>query len=219
MKLLVEQINDLEILKEGEDGKHSYVIRGIFLQGNMKNRNQRIYPTDMLAQKVENYNRDYVSKGRAWGELGHPPAPAIQPERTSHIIKSLVQEGDNFIGTAKVIAKGYGEIVRAMLDEGATVSASSRGVGSVKEDNGTNIVQEDYHLVTAADIVHDPSGQNCILQAVMEQAEWIYENGIFKQKTLDEVKTAIKQTPSRNMEKVLKEQFAKLMSDIQKNSL
>jgi hypothetical protein len=192
MKLITEVTEEVKYLaEEGSEGKKNLYIEGIFLQGNLKNRNGRKYPTDVLAREVDRYRRENVEKGRAYGELGHPDGPSINLERVSHMIKELRQDGDNFIGKAKIMDTPYGNIVRNLMSEGARLGVSSRGMGSIKEVNGVNEVQEDFYLATAADIVADPSAPDAFVNGIMEGVEWVWESGILKAQKLEEAKKEI----------------------------
>jgi len=177
MKLITEINEDLNYLTEAkEDGKKNYFIEGIFMQGNIKNRNGRVYPVEVLDKEVKRYNEQYVSKGRAFGELGHPQGPTINLERVSHMITKLERDGDNYVGRAKIMTETpYGAIVKSLMDEGATLGVSSRGMGSLKQNaKGIAEVQDDFYLATAGDIVADPSAPNAFVEGIMEGAEWIF---------------------------------------------
>lgn len=177
MKLICEVTEDIHILTEStEDGKKDYFIEGVFLQGDILNRNGRLYPSQTLANEVNRYNEQYIKANRAYGELGHPSGPSINLDRVSHMIKSLKQEGANFIGKAKITDTPMGNIVKSLINEGANLGVSSRGLGSLKA-NGQGImeVQTDFKLATAADIVADPSAPDAFVQGVMEGREWVWE--------------------------------------------
>jgi hypothetical protein len=177
MKLITEvHDQNIEYLTEAnEDGKKNYFIEGIFMQGNVKNRNGRMYPMETLEKEVNRYNESYVDKNRAYGELGHPDGPTINLERVSHMIKNLHREGDNIIGKAKIMDTPMGTIVKNLMDEGATIGVSSRGMGSLKQVNGINQVQGDFTLATAADIVADPSAPNAFVEGIMEGVEFYFD--------------------------------------------
>lgn len=176
MKLIKEHVEEVKlIVEQAKDSKEkSYFIEGVFLQSNIKNRNGRIYQKPVLEKEVNRYMKEYVTKNRAFGELGHPDSPTIQLERASHLIKSIRMEGNNFIGRAKIIDTPYGKIVKSLIDEGAQLGVSSRGVGSLIEKDGANVVQDDFMLATAADIVADPSAPEAFVAGVMEGKEWVY---------------------------------------------
>tara|TARA_R110002020_G_scaffold26411_4_gene85350 strand:- start:347 stop:997 length:651 start_codon:yes stop_codon:yes gene_type:complete len=198
MKLITEVLEDsLEYITEAnEEGEKEYFIEGIFMQSNKPNRNGRIYPTDILEQEVKRYNKEYVMKNRAFGELGHPQGPTINLERVSHMIKELYQDGENFIGKAKIMDSPYGSIVKNLIKEGASLGVSSRGMGSLKSKNGINEVQKDFYLATAADIVADPSAPDAFVQGIMEGVDWVMDGGkwveTFVEKSQNEIKRASK---------------------------
>jgi hypothetical protein len=211
--LLREAIQDVEtIVEEATDSKpKGYYIQGIFLQAENENRNGRIYPRKILEKEVRRYNKEYVQKNRALGELGHPNSPSIQMERISHVITDLKQNGNDFIGRAKVIPEGLGKIARSLIDEGVKLGASSRGVGSLSEKSGKTYVDEDFMLSTAADIVHDPSGINCFIEGLVENKQWVWESGVWREKTLMREKSRIKRASKRQVESTILEAFERLM--------
>jgi len=179
MRLIREEINDAQyIIEEVDGGKKNYSIKGIFLQGDLKNRNGRIYPTNVLHKEVTRYNKEFINKNRAFGELGHPEGPTVNLERVSHMIKKLYPEGKNYIGEAKIMDTPYGKIVKNLIDEGAKLGVSSRGMGSLVQKNGHSYVGEDFYLATAADIVADPSAPDAFVEGIMENKEWVWNNGI-----------------------------------------
>ena len=181
MKLIREDIQDAEYLIEEKDGKKSMFIEGIFLQGNLKNRNNRMYPVDILEREVSRYTESFVSKGRALGELGHPDGPTVNLDRVSHKIVDLHKEGTNFVGKAKLLDTPMGIIAKSLLDEGVTLGVSSRGMGSLRETSeGYKVVGEDFMLATAADIVADPSAPDAFVNGIMEGVEWVWDAGILK---------------------------------------
>ena len=181
MKLITEEIESTKILIEEKDGKKSMFIEGIFLQGNLKNRNNRMYPVDILEKEVNRYTESFVSKGRALGELGHPDGPTVNLDRVSHKIVDLHKEGTNFVGKAKLLDTPMGIIAKSLLDEGVTLGVSSRGMGSLRETNeGYKVVGEDFMLATAADIVADPSAPDAFVNGIMEGVEWVWDAGILK---------------------------------------
>lgn len=183
MKLIREEIENVEVIVESRNGKKSMHIEGIFLQGDIRNRNGRMYPCETLAREVNRYNENFVQKGRALGELGHPDGPTVNLDRVSHKIVSLVREGTNFIGRAKILNTPMGNITQSLLDEGVKLGVSSRGVGSVRMNNeGVNVVGEDFMLATAADIVADPSAPDAFVDGIMEGKEWIWEGGILRER-------------------------------------
>jgi hypothetical protein len=175
MKLIAEEVLNVQYLVERNEktGEKEYAIEGIFMQAETKNRNGRVYPIGVLSKEVNRYNNDYVKKNRAFGELGHPDSPTINLDRVSHMITKLYPDGNNIMGKAKILDTPNGKIVKSLLDGGASLGVSTRGVGSLKPHNGYQLVQDDFHLATAADIVADPSGPGCFVQGIMEDAEWI----------------------------------------------
>ena len=193
MKLISESIEDVEYLfEEDTEGKKNYKIRGPFLQAEIKNRNGRVYPLSILEKEVGRYNKEFVQRKRAFGELGHPDGPTVNLERVSHLITKL--EGDNkgnYIGEAKITDTPYGKIVKSLIDEGAQLGVSSRGMGSLENKGGTNYVKSDFYLATAADIVADPSAPQAFVNGVMEGKEWIWDNGIIKEQDVSEIQEQI----------------------------
>lgn len=201
MKLICEVNESIKFLVEEKEGKKSFFIEGIFMQADIPNRNGRMYRSDILEKEVERYNREYIKENRAFGELGHPQGPSINLDRVSHMIKSLVKEGSNFVGKAKIMDTPYGNIVKNLMSEGANLGVSSRGMGSLRANNeGINEVQDDFHLATAADIVADPSAPDAFVRGIMEGVEWVWDNGILKAQKLEEMKKTIQKTSSRNLE-------------------
>lgn len=176
MKLIKEHVENVKlVVEESKNSKEKrYFIEGVFLQTERTNRNNRMYKREIVEKEVKRYNEDYVAKNRAFGELGHPDTPSINLDRVSHIIKELRADGDNFIGKAEVISTPFGNIVKSLIDAGAQLGVSSRGLGSIVEKNGVNIVQDDFMLSTAADIVADPSAPDAFVQGITEGAEWVY---------------------------------------------
>ena len=182
MKLISESIEDIEYITEDDaDGKKNYRIRGVFLQAEVKNRNGRIYPMAVLEKEVSRYNKEYVNKNRAFGELGHPDGPTVNLERVSHMITKLHPDGKNFIGEAKILDTPYGKIVKNLINEGAKLGVSSRGMGSLEPRRGAQVVKDDFYLATAADIVADPSAPNAFVEGIMEGKEWVWRNGVVKE--------------------------------------
>jgi|TARA_R100000482_G_C5115581_1_gene142873 hypothetical protein len=183
MKLIREEIEQVEVIVEERNGKKTLHIEGVFLQGDIKNRNGRMYPSTTLAKEVARYNEAFVNKGRALGELGHPDGPTVNLDRVSHKIISLRQEGSNFIGRAKILSTPMGNIAKSLLDEGVKLGVSSRGVGSIQQNNeGVNVVGEDFMLATAADIVADPSAPDAFVDGIMEGKDWVWDGGILREK-------------------------------------
>ena len=192
MKLITEEISNVKIITEGKGAGKKLYIEGVFLQGEIKNRNGRMYPMETLAKEVARYNETFVNKGRALGELGHPDGPTVNLDRVSHKITSLVQEGNNFKGKAQILETPMGKIAKSLLDEGVMLGVSSRGVGSLKMTNeGHKIVGEDFMLATAADIVADPSAPDAFVQGIMEGKEWVWEGGILREKLAEQTERRI----------------------------
>ena len=200
MKLITEINEELEYIAEETNGTKNHKIRGIFMQGNIKNRNGRVYPMEVLVKEVNRYNKEYIDKKRAFGELGHPAGPTINLDRVSHMITSLQPDGDNIIGEAKILDTPMGNIVKNLMNEGATIGVSSRGMGSLKEKNGVAEVQGDFYLATAADIVADPSAPNAFVEGIMEGKEWVWDNGILREKTINDYKNTIQETSAIELE-------------------
>ena len=182
MKLITEQIENVQILTEEKNGKKLLYIEGVFLQSELTNRNGRRYPFEVLNREVERYNEEYVKTKRALGELGHPDGPTINLDRVSHRITSLRAEGNNFIGKAQILDTPMGKIAKSLLDEGVQLGVSSRGMGSIEKQEGISIVRDDFMLTTAADIVADPSAPDAFVNGIMEGKEWVWDNGILKER-------------------------------------
>jgi hypothetical protein len=214
MKLISEEVQSAEYLIEEKNGKKEYKIKGVFLQSNIKNRNGRVYPREILVREVNRYNKEFVNKNRAFGELGHPDGPTVNLERVSHMVKSLKEDGDNFIGEAKIMDTPYGKIVKGLIDEGAQLGVSSRGMGSIMNRNGINFVKDDFYLATAADIVADPSAPDAFVEGIMESREWVWDNGVLKQVDIESWKKQIQEAKRTVLEekklKVFKSFLTKL---------
>jgi hypothetical protein len=192
MKLITEEISNVQIITEGKGANKKLYIEGVFLQGDIKNRNGRMYPMETLSREVKRYNETFVKKGRALGELGHPDGPTVNLDRVSHKITSLVQEGSNFKGKAQILNTPMGKIASSLLDEGVMLGVSSRGVGSLKMTNeGHKVVGEDFMLATAADIVADPSAPDAFVQGIMEGKEWVWEGGILREQLAEKTQKRI----------------------------
>ena len=200
MKLISEEISQAEYLVEEKNGKKEYKIKGIFLQSNVKNRNGRVYPKDILMKEVKRYNQEFINKNRAFGELGHPDGPTVNLERVSHMVKRLYPEGNNFIGEAKIMNTPYGKIVKGLIDEGAQLGVSSRGMGSLEQRGGANYVKDDFYLATAADIVADPSAPDAFVEGIMENKEWVWDNGVLIEKDVEAWKMEIYKARKRELE-------------------
>lgn len=225
MKLITEVNEELNyVAEEGSEGKKNLYIEGIFLQGGLVNRNGRMYDPDILNKEVERYTKESIENNRAYGELGHPSGPSINLERVCMMIKSLRREGNNFIGKAKIMDTPYGNIVKNLMSEGAKLGVSSRGMGSLKEVNGVNMVQDDFYLATAADIVADPSAPDAYVNGVMEGVEWIWDNGLLKatqprkaeelSRVAETHKEIIKETPKANLEEAKIRVFQHFLSKL-----
>jgi len=187
----IEQDTDYLIEQDEKTGNKNYKIKGIFMQADIKNRNGRIYPMEVLQKEVKRYNKEYIKEKRAFGELGHPDGPTVNLERASHMITKLYPDGKNFIGEAKIMSTPMGEIVKTLMDEGAKLGVSSRGMGSLDQKNGANYVRDDFYLATAADIVADPSAPNAFVEGIMEGKEWVWDNGSLVEAELERAKQRI----------------------------
>jgi hypothetical protein len=200
MKLITEQIEDVKILTEEKDGKKLLYIEGVFLQSELKNRNGRVYPFEVLNREVERYTEEYVKPKRALGELGHPDGPTINLDRVSHRIVSLHAEGHNFIGKAQILDTPMGNIAKSLLGEGVQLGVSSRGMGSIDKREDISIVRDDFFLTTAADIVADPSAPDAFVNGIMEGKEWVWDNGILKEAKVDKYRRYMDEATRQNME-------------------
>ena len=215
MKLITEEISSVKFVTEGKGSSKKMYIEGTFLQGEIKNRNGRMYPVSTLAKEVGRYNESFVNKGRALGELGHPDGPTVNLDRVSHKIVSLRQEGNNFVGKAQLLDTPMGKIAKSLLDEGVMLGVSSRGIGSIKEDtNGVKVVGEDFMLATAADIVADPSAPDAFVSGIMEGKEWIWEGGILREQLAAKAEKRINTLVDQ---KRLEEQKLNLFNDFLSN--
>ena len=206
MKLISEEVTQSEFLIEQNDkGQKDYKIKGIFLQSNIKNRNGRIYPKEVLDKEVTRYNKEFINKKRAFGELGHPDGPTVNLERVSHMITKLYPDGNNFIGEAKIMNTPYGKIVKGLIDEGAQLGVSSRGMGSLINRGQGNVVKDDFYLATAADIVADPSAPDAFVEGIMEGKEWVWESGVLVEKDIEAWQMEVYKAKKRELdEKKLK---------------
>ena len=211
MKLIREEVENVEVITEGKGSAKKMYIEGTFLQGDIKNRNGRIYESKILAKEVGRYNEQYISKNRAMGELGHPDGPTVNLDRVSHKITSLKQEGSNFIGKAKILETPMGRIAGALLNDGVTLGVSSRGMGSLVSRNGANYVGEDFMLATAADIVADPSAPDAFVQGIMEGKEWVWDNGLLKEQDAQYVKDTIDSAPAHMLDEAVLNGFYDLL--------
>jgi hypothetical protein len=214
VKLISESIlQDVEyITEEKQNGKKDYKIKGIFMQADIKNKNGRVYPMEILQKEVKRYNEEFINEKRAYGELGHPEGPTINLERASHMITALYPDGKNFIGEAKILATPMGEIVKTLMDEGAKLGVSSRGMGSLEEKkDGASYVRNDFYLATAADIVSDPSAPSAFVEGIMEGKEWVWNHGALVQSELVEMKERINSRIRKNRALEESLEFAKFL--------
>jgi hypothetical protein len=216
MKLISEMVDDenIEFITEEKDGEKSHYIKGVFMQAEQKNRNGRIYPKKTLGEQVDKYVTNYVDQNRAFGELGHPDGPVVNLERVSHMIKELKEDGNNWVGKAKIMDTPYGKIVKNLIDEGAKLGVSSRGMGSLKSVNGANIVQNDFYLATAADIVADPSAPEAFVEGIMEGKEWVWDNGVIREQEIARMKLKLQQTNKKNLEESKLNLFKSFLSKL-----
>ena len=191
MKLITEEVSQVKFITEGKGKSKRLCIEGVFLQGGIKNRNGRMYPVDILEREVGRYNKTFVQQGRALGELGHPEGPTVNLDRVSHKITSLVREGNNFKGKATLLSTPMGKIASSLLGEGVKLGVSSRGIGSLRESNGTKMVGEDFQLATAADIVADPSAPDAFVNGIMEGKEWVWEGGTLREELAERTEKRI----------------------------
>lgn len=218
MKLIQELVEEVQFVAESNEGNKNYFIEGVFLQSNLKNRNGRMYPKNVMKREVNRYMKEYVEAKRAFGELGHPEGPTINLDRVSHMIVCLKEEGNNYIGKAKIMDTPMGKIAKNLLDEGAKLGVSSRGLGSLKLNNeGINEVQDDFFLATAADIVADPSAPDAFVQGVMENKEWIFVDGMWTYQNMDETKKIIEQAQRKQLEDVKMKVFENFLNTVSKN--
>ena len=213
MKLISEHVEDIEYITEAdEDGKKNYRIKGVFMEADIKNRNNRMYPMNVLQKEVSRYNKEYVQQNRAFGELGHPDGPTVNLERVSHMITKLYPNGKQFVGEAKVMDTPYGKIVKNLIDEGAKLGVSSRGMGSLEPQRDMHVVKDDFYLATAADIVADPSAPNAFVEGIMEGKEWVWDNGIVKEVDIAQYRAELRKE-SKKLEEKKVEVFKKFMSN------
>ena len=216
MKLITETTEDIKYLKEEKDGKTNLFIEGVFLQSDLKNRNGRVYPREIMQREVNRYVKESIDKKRAMGELGHPDGPTINLDRVSHMITSLREDGSNYIGKAKILDTPMGNIVKNLIDEGASLGVSSRGLGTLKEKNGINEVQDDFVLSTAADIVADPSAPDAFVRGIMEHKEWVMVEGAWMEQEIDAAVRRIKRAGSRELEEEKMAVFSTFMNKLSK---
>jgi hypothetical protein len=218
MKLICEVTEEIKVIKEDvSDSQKSYYIEGVFMQSEIKNRNGRMYPQEMLSKEIDRYITEYVEKKRAFGELGHPEGPTINLDRVSHMITELKSDGNNFFGKAKILNTPNGNIVKALIDEGARLGVSSRGMGSIRtEGHDIQVVQDDFYLATAADIVADPSAPDAFVNGIMEGKEWVWQNGILREKEIADMKKKIQNAPKKLIKQISVEAFEKFIKKIEK---
>ena len=205
MKLISEHLDDIEFITEDDaEGKKNYRIKGVFMEADIKNRNNRMYPMNVLDKEVKRYNREYIQQKRAFGELGHPDGPTVNLERVSHMITKLYPDGKQFVGEAKIMDTPYGKIVKNLIDEGAKLGVSSRGMGSLEPRRDMHVVKDDFYLATAADIVADPSAPNAFVEGIMEGKEWIWDNGVVKEVDIAKYRAELRKESKRLEEKKIK---------------
>ena len=214
MRLIAEEITEVNFLSEEKDGKKSHFIEGVFLQAEISNKNGRKYPFRTLEREVAKYDESYIRKGRALGELGHPDGPSINLDKVSHKIESLRAEGNNFIGRAKILDTPMGNIAKSLLDEGVSLGVSSRGMGSLRQEEGCNVVQDDFMLATAADIVADPSAPDAFVDGIMEGKEWVWDNGLLKESAIVQIKQEIDQATLINIQERKVSAFSKFLKSL-----
>ena len=215
VKLFSEAVEEVQyITEEKEDGGKNYKIKGIFMQADVKNRNGRVYPFEVLEKEVKKYNKNFIREKLAFGELGHPEGPTVNLERVSHLITDLYPDGKNFIGEAKIMETPMGKIVKNLMDEGAKLGVSSRGMGSLDQRNGANYVRDDFYLATAADIVADPSAPNAFVEGIMEGKEWVWNNGALVEAHVAELKKKFDVKKRQRDAKMEALEFAKFLQKL-----
>jgi len=205
MKLISEHLDDIEFITEDDaEGKKNYRIKGVFMEADIKNRNNRMYPMNVLEKEVKRYNREYIQQKRAFGELGHPDGPTVNLERVSHLITKLYPDGKQFVGEAKIMDTPFGKIVKNLIDEGAKLGVSSRGMGSLEPRRDMHVVKDDFYLATAADIVADPSAPNAFVEGIMEGKEWIWDNCVLREVDIAKYRAELRKESKRLDEKKIK---------------
>ena len=215
VKLFSEAVEEVEYITEAkENGGKNYKIKGIFLQADIKNRNGRVYPMEVLEKEVGRYNKKFINEKRAYGELGHPDGPTVNLERVSHMVTELYPDGKNFIGEAKIMETPMGKIVKSLMDEGGKLGVSSRGMGSLDQKNGANYVRDDFYLATAADIVADPSAPNAFVEGIMEGKEWVWNNGALVEAELVELRRKFDVKKRQRDAKIEALEFAKFLKKL-----
>lgn len=215
---LISEFNDYAIepviIEENEKGQKEYFIEGIFMQSEIKNRNGRVYPKDVMRKEVNRYVKEFVEKDRAFGELGHPEGPTINLDKVSHMITKLEEDGNNYVGRAKILSTPNGQIVRNLIDDGAKLGVSSRGLGSLEQKNGAQVVKADFQLATAGDIVADPSAPEAFVEGIMEGVEWIYENGILRAQEVEQMKKEIQVAKLNKLEETKLKVWSKFVENL-----
>ena len=216
MRLIKEITEDIQYIAEEKDGKTNLYIEGVFLQSNLKNRNGRVYPKEVMAKEVDRYVNENVAKNRALGELGHPDGPTVNLDRVSHMITSLREDGNNWIGKAKILDTPMGKIAANLIEAGAQLGVSSRGLGSIKEKAGISEVQDDFMLATAADIVADPSAPDAFVEGIMESREWVMVDGVWQGREIEQAQEVIKTASKGELEEAKMHVFRSFMDKLSK---
>lgn len=216
MRLIKELNEQVQYIAEEKDGKKTLYIEGVFLQSNLTNRNGRVYPKEVMQKEVARYHAEQIDKKRALGELGHPDGPSLNLDRVSHMIVSLKEDGDNWIGKAKILDTPMGKIAQNLIEAGAQLGVSSRGLGSIKEKNGINEVQDDFMLATAADIVADPSAPDAYVEGIMESREWVMVDGIWTAREMEQAQSIIRKASSRELEEAKMHVFSSFLDKLSK---
>jgi len=216
MRLIKEITEDVQYIAEEKDGKKNLYIEGVFLQSNLKNRNGRVYPKEVMAKEVARYTTEQIDKNRALGELGHPDGPTVNLDRVSHMIVSLKEDGDNWIGKAKILETPMGKIAANLIEAGAQLGVSSRGLGSIKERSGISEVQDDFMLATAADIVSDPSAPDAFVEGIMESREWVMVDGIWQGREVEQAQEVIKTASKGELEEAKMQVFSSFIDKLSK---
>ena len=215
---LISEFNNYSIspviVEANENGKKDYFIEGVFMQSEIKNRNGRVYPKEVMQKEVNRYVKEFVEQDRAFGELGHPEGPTINLDKVSHLITKLEEDGNNYVGRAKILSTPNGMIVRNLIDDGAKLGVSSRGLGSLEQKGGSQVVKDDFQLATAGDIVADPSAPEAFVNGIMEGVEWIYQNGRLTAQEIDEMQTEIKSEKSNKLEEVKLNQWKRFIRNL-----
>jgi len=215
---LISEFNNYSIspviVEANENGKKDYFIEGVFMQSEIKNRNGRVYPKEVMQKEVNRYRKEFVEQDRAFGELGHPEGPTINLDKVSHLITKLEEDGNNYVGRAKILSTPNGMIVRNLIDDGAKLGVSSRGLGSLEQKGGSQIVKDDFQLATAGDIIADPSAPEAFVNGIMEGVEWIYQNGRLTAQDIDEMQTEIRSAKSNKLEEVKLNQWKRFIRNL-----